>query len=298
VLDRKKFIMTFWDKLKIIIGIMCLPLIFVQLAAASKMITENKTEVKMISPEQYNDLQFGAEVAAEIKADDIILNFDGKSEEMDYYLVRVNDDHAVIMRTLLNSATDGAMYALLNGTRESVTYKGRVNTIPEADLSVVNLTVLSGDLLYKKGMSRHLDEVILRYSIDIALYETQSSDKYIIATIVGALIMLAAAVWAFWKPFQKIGRGFAAQMGKIDLDLIKKEDLPVEQGWFTEESSKKDYIENLPERKIDENFEKVDFYESGINQEGNFYVEKKNSPVKAKSEDDDSEGFVHKHMNY
>ena len=128
MLDRKKFIMTFWDKLKIIIGIMCLPLIFVQLAAASKMITENKTEVKMISPEQYNDLQFGAEVAAEIKADDIILNFDGKSEEMDYYLVRVNDDHAVIMRTLLNSATDGAMYALLNGTRESVTYKGRVNT--------------------------------------------------------------------------------------------------------------------------------------------------------------------------
>ena len=78
MLDRKKFIMTFWDKLKIIIGIMCLPLIFVQLAAASKMITENKTEVKMISPEQYNDLQFGAEVAAEIKADDIILNFDGK----------------------------------------------------------------------------------------------------------------------------------------------------------------------------------------------------------------------------
>ena len=113
------------------------------------MITENKTEVKMISPEQYNDLQFGAEVAAEIKADDIILNFDGKSEEMDYYLVRVNDDHAVIMRTLLNSATDGAMYALLNGTRESVTYKGRVNTIPEADLSVVNLTVLSDKTAYR-----------------------------------------------------------------------------------------------------------------------------------------------------
>ena len=45
VLDRKKFIMTFWDKLKIIIGIMCLPLIFVQLAAASKMITENKKDL-------------------------------------------------------------------------------------------------------------------------------------------------------------------------------------------------------------------------------------------------------------
>ena len=167
VLDRKKFIMTFWDKLKIIIGIMCLPLIFVQLAAASKMITENKTEVKMISPEQYNDLQFGAEVAAEIKADDIILNFDGKSEEMDYYLVRVNDDHAVIMRTLLNSATDGAMYSLAHGGRDSLVYKGRVNTIPEADLAVVNLTVLSGDLLYKKGMSRHMNDVVLNHQVDV-----------------------------------------------------------------------------------------------------------------------------------
>ena len=84
MLDSKKFILTIWDKVKIIIGIMCLSLVFVQLAAASKMITENQTTVKMISPEQYNNLQVGAEVAAEIKADDIILNFDGKSDEMNY----------------------------------------------------------------------------------------------------------------------------------------------------------------------------------------------------------------------
>ena len=293
--DRKKFIVTIWDKVKIGIGIMCLSLVFVQLAAASKMITENHTEVKMIQPEQYNNLQVGAEVAAEIKADDIILNFDGKSEEMNYYLVRVNDDHAVIMRTLLNSATDGAMYSLAHGGRDSLVYKGRVNTIPEADLSVVNLTVLSGDLLYKKGMSRHLDQVILRYSIDIALYETRSAEKYIIATIVGAFVMLAASIWAFWKPFKKIGLSYAARMGKIDLELLTKEDLPVEQHWFTDETARKDYFESLPKRELDENFEKVDFYESGLNDEGNFHVKKKIETDKKESDDDD---FEHKHLNY
>lgn len=295
MIDRKRFILTVWDKVKIGIGIMCLLLVPVQLAAASKMITENHTEVKMIKPEQYNNLQVGAEIAAEINKDDIILNFDGKSEEMNYFLVRVNDDHAVIMRTLLGSATDGAMYSLANGGRESLVYKGRVNTIPEADLSVVNLTVLSGDLLYKKGMSRHLDEVILRYSIDIALYETQSSTKYIIATIVGAFIMLAAAVWAFWKPFKKIGLGYAARLGKIDIGLMTKEDIPVEQDWFTEETAKQDYLEKLPERKIDENFEKVDFYESGVNDEGNFYVKQK---IETDKKDTDSDTTEHKHLNY
>lgn len=295
MLDRKKFIVTIWDKVKIGIGIMCLSLVFVQLAAASKMITENQTTVKMISPEQYNNLQVGAEVAAEIKADDIILNFDGKSDEMNYFLVRVNDDHAVIMRAVAGSSGSSAMYAMYNGRRENFVYKGRVNIIPEADLAVVNLTVLSGDLLYKKGMSRHLDEVILRYAIDIAPYETQSSTKYIIATIVGAFVMLAASIWAFWKPFKKIGLSYAARMGKIDLELLTKEDLPVEQDWFTDETARKDYFESLPKRELDENFEKVDFYESGLNDEGNFHVKKKIETDKKESDDDD---FEHKHLNY
>lgn len=295
MLDRKKFILTLWDKVKIGIGIMCISLVIVQLSAASKMITENNTQVNLIRPEQYVGLQQGAEIAAEIKKDDIILNFVGKSEEMGYYLVRVSDDHAVIMRTLLGSPSDSAMYSMLNGTRESMLYKGRVNTLVDADMSVLNLLVISDDLLYKKGMSRHVNDVILRYEVDIAIYETKSDVKYIIATIVGAFIMLGAAIWAFWKPFKKIGLGYAARMGKIELDLIKKEDLPVEQDWFTDETAKQDYIENLPKRELDENFQKVDFYESGVNEEGNFYVKKR---IGLDKKEPDEDGFEHKHMNY
>ena len=295
MLDSKKFILTLWDKLKIGIGIMCLPFIIVQLAAASRMISENHTEVNMIQPEQYVGLNQGAEIAAEIKKDDIILNFSGKNEEMGYYLVRVRNDHAVIMRTLSGSSCDNAMCSMLSGARESLVYKGRVNTLIEADMSVINLTIISGDSLYKKGMSRNVDDVILKYEIDIALYETESSAKYIIATIVGAFIMLGASVWAFWKPFKKIGLSYAARMGKIELDLITKDDLPVEMDWYTDESVKKDFIENLPERKVDENFQKVDFYESGVNEEGNFYVKKK---IDLYKKEPDEDGFKHEHKNY
>ena len=135
----------------------------------------------------------------------------------------------------------------------------------------------------------------MRYEVDIAIYETKSDVKYIIATIVGAFIMLGAAIWAFWKPFKKIGLGYAARMGKIELDLIKKEDLPVEQDWFTDETAKQDYIENLPKRELDENFQKVDFYESGVNEEGNFYVKKR---IGLDKKEPDEDGFEHKHMNY
>ena len=296
MLDREKFILTLWDKVKIGIGIMCVLLVFVQLSAASKMIRENHTDVKMISPEQYNDLQYGDEVAAEIKKDDIITDFLGKNNEMDYYLIRVNDEHAVAVKMPFGSPCSAAMRDMMNGGRESLLYKGRVNIIPDSDMGVINLLAISGDLLAKKGMSRHVDEVILKYMIDIAVYEEMSGTKYIIATIVGAVLMLAAAVWAFWKPFKKIGLSYAARLGKVDLELIKKEDLSVEQDWFTDETLKQDYLENLPKKEIDKNFQTVDFYESGVNDEGNFYVKKKIG-LEKKSPNDD-EGFEHKHMNY
>ena len=296
MLDRKKFVITWWDKVKIAIGIAALFLVIVQISAASKMLRENNTEVRMITPEQYNSLNYKDEVAAEIKKDDIIMNFVGSSDTMSYYLVKVNDDHAVVMRTLVGNACDNAMYAMLGGSAESITYKGRVNTLPETDMAEVNLMVLSGDLLYKKGMSRHLDDVVLKYSIDITLYDAMAGTKYIIATIVGAFLMMALTVWAFWKPFKKIGLGFAAQMGKIDLDLLKKEDLPVEIDWYTDENAKKEFIDSLPEKKVDENFKPVDFYESGVNDEGNFYVRKKIETDKKVIDDED--GFEHKHMNY
>ena len=293
MLDTKKFMLTWWDKVKLFIGITCILLVWVQLSAASKMISENNTEVKMITPQEYVGLQFGQEVAAEVKKEDIIMNFVGSSGTMSYYLVKVSDDHAVIMRPLAGSDCDGAMREMLMGKRDSIVYKGRVNIVPEPDMAELNLTILSGDELYKKGMSRHVDDVILKYSIDIELYDAKAHTKYIIATIVGAVVMLAAAVWAFWKPFKKLGYRYAVMLGKVELDLIKKEDLPVEQGWFTGEEDKID-IDSLPDRPIDENFEKVDFYESGVNQEGNFYVETKDGSELPSDED----GFVHKHKNY
>ena len=293
MIDRKKFMLTWWDKTKLVIGVVCLLFVWVQLSAASKMITENNTEVRMITPQEYVGLNFGDEVAAEVKKEDMLIRFIGSSDTMSYYLVRVSDDHAVIMRPLLGSACDGAMGEMLHGKRDSITYKGRVNIVPETDMAELNLVILSGDELYKRGMSRHVNDVILKYSIDITLYDAMAHTKYIIATIVGALVMLAAAVWAFWKPFKKLGYRYAVMFGKVELDLIKKEDLPVEQGWFTGDGDKVD-IDSLPDRPIDENFEKVDFYESGVNQEGNFYVETKDEPEPPP----DINGFSHKHKNY
>ena len=296
MLDRKKFVITWWDKLKIAVGIMALLLVIVQISAAVKMINRNKEEIPMITPDKYAELKVGDVMAAEITKDDIIFNFVGSNDELSYYLVKVGDDHAVIMRMPSNNSCDAAIYAMLAGQMDKTTIKGRVNILVETDMAEVNLLVLSGDALYKKGLSRHLDEVILRYTLDIALYDATANTKYIIATIVGALLMTAAAVWAFWKPFKKIGLGYAARLGKIDLDLITKDDISVEQGWFTDETQKENYINSLPERKIDENFKTVDFYESGVNDEGNFYVKKKIDVDK--KEPDDENGFRHKHMNY
>ena len=79
------------------------------------------------------------------------------------------------------------------------------------------------------------------------------------------------------------------------IDLIKKEDLPVDMDWYPDENVKKDLIENMPERKVDKNFQKVDFYESGVNDEGNFYVKKK---IDLDKEEPDEDGFKHEHKNY
>lgn len=296
MLDRKKFVITWWDKVKIGLGIMALLLVIVQIASAVKMINQNHTEVPMITSEQYAGLNIGDVMAAEIKKEDIIMSFIGSNDTLSYYLVKVSDDHAVIMRMVQGGSCDNSMYAMLAGKIDSITYKGKVNILVEPDMAEVNLLVLSGDLLYKKGMSRHLNDVILRYTLDIALYDTTAGPKYIIATIVGAFLMLGVAVWAFWKPFKKIGLGYAARLGKIDLNLMTKDDLPVDMDWYTDEKAKKDYVDSLPERKIDENFKKVDFYESSINDEGNFYVKKQIQLDKKESDDED--GFKHKHMNY
>ena len=184
MLDTKKFVLTWWDKVKLVIGVICLSLVLVQLSAASKMITENNTEVKMITPQEYVGLNFGQEVAAEIKKEDMIINFIGSSGTMSYYLVKADNDHAVIMRPLWGGECDVAMHEMLQGKRDSIVYKGRVNIVPETDMAELNLMILSGDELNKKGMSRHVDDVILKYSIDIELYDAKAHTKYIIATIV------------------------------------------------------------------------------------------------------------------
>lgn len=294
MLDPKKFLLTWWDKVRMGIGLICVIMVFVQFGAAAKMMTENYTELPKISPEQYDNLQISDVVAGTINKEDVLMTFEGKNSELRYYLVKVNSEHAVVMKAPFDGEGAGALSSLLRGEKDSIDYKGVVNLLTEADQAIVNLNVISGDVLYKHGMSRYVNEVLLGYTMDVTTYEFRNMTKYIIVTIIGGFLMIAAAVWAFRRPFGKIGMQYAARMGKIDLGLTTKEELPIEQGWFTEEDSKKIETDEHPIRFNPCDTEPIDFYESGMNEEGNFYIKKKEEPPLPP----DAEGFVHEHKNY
>ncbi len=297
MLDRNKYILTWWDKVKLGIGIMCSLLVIVQVAAAFDMIGENKADLKMIEPSHYQELREGEEIAGVIKKEDMITKFEGSNPKLSNYLVRVSEDKVIVMKMPVYSACDLAMSALLTGDADSMTYKGRVNILTETDKAGLNLTVLTGDELYKHGMERDLNKFLLNWTVDTTLYELKNEDKYIYFALYGAALMLAAAVWAFWKPFKKIGRQYAARMGKLDLELLKKEDLPVEQGWFTDEDApvgNNKMFTSYDNLREPMSTEPVEFYQSGLNEEGNFYVE----PKEEGSVSEDEEGFHHEHKNY
>ncbi len=295
MLDPKKYLLTWWDKVKMGIALVCLILVIVQFYAAGKAATENDTKVSFIQPEHYASLSYGEEIAAEITKEDMITKIAGSGANLSYYVVRVNENNVVVMKTLSNSECNSAMNEMLSGTRDSITYKGRVNILPETDHASLNVDVLLNDTLHSHGLDRHLNDILIPWEIDITLYDMFSDTRYILACVTGALLMMIPVVWCCWKPFKKIGLQYAARMGKIDLELLTKDDLPVEQDWFTEEDSKKAESEELPPMQWKpRDTQPIDFYESGTNEEGNFYVQKREEPELPPDED----GFIHEHKNY
>lgn len=298
MLDRKKYLLNWWDKTKIAIGILCIILAVVQLTAASKMIVENDMTVEFTEPQQFTSLKYGDAVAGGITQEDIIMQFIGSGAELQYYLIKVNDSNVIVMKTIFGSQCERSIQRVMDGQSDSMQYKGKVNILTESDSAQLNLDVLTQDVLYRHGLTRHLNDILIRQCIDITVYDDFADMKYIIVTIIGALLMIAATVWAFWKPFKKIGLSYGARMGKVDLDLTIKDDLPAEQGWFTEKDSQEQFTETQeaqPMKPIDLNPPPVDFYQSGINDEGNFYVQKSEEPETILENDIN---FQHKHKNY
>ncbi|MGN0470030.1 MAG: hypothetical protein ACI4GV_03850 [Acutalibacteraceae bacterium] len=210
------------------------------------MLSNNQYTGRNITPSDYKTLTVGEHVTGTI--DSVLCEYqtieDSAGNSVNCYLVK-SDDKMITFRTEYGSDCDNKMRDILNGSGQTLHFKGRVNTLTSNDRSSLSLYALENNLLLKNGMKGNFGEHIMTQTVDITEYDDKIDNRAIFGAFAMAVFMLFLAFMLLKKIVKDGIYSFKASKGKIEPEVNLTPEKPLE---------------------IDKN------YESGISDEGFFYV--------------------------
>lgn len=234
-----------WQKLnmvRIVLSIFFLAMGIYMLVVASNFVTINSNITgKEITPSDYNNLLLGETVHGTLT--DIIMEYDGNNEEMNYYLVKSDDNMLLTFRTVSGSNFDRQVKEVLQGTRAEVDFRGQVSTLNTSSIGSLKLNMIADQTLKKNGIKGSIKEHLILQAVDINSGFIEIPVKAIICTFVGAAVMFLIAFLLLKKPIKNIIYCIKETKGQISFETefdpsikLKAEeyytDGPNEQGYF------------------------------------------------------------------
>lgn len=192
-------------------------------------LSTNQDIGREITPSDYGTLSVGEQVNGTI--DSIVCEYqtsdDVAGNNLTYYLVK-SDDKIITFKTELGSTCDNKMRSILNGSGETLHYKGYVNTLSSNDRKSLGLYALGNNILAENGMKGNFGEHIIPLEISVREYEDHSNDR----AIFGAFAMAAFMLFLVFMLLKKLVKDFIYSIklskGKIVPEVNLTPDEPLE----------------------------------------------------------------------
>lgn len=289
---------------RVICALICIIVCVFQVSYGMKMVKENAEEPPLSISMHFDSFKENQIVVGEITHIDAYIPLDPMdgSGVMNFYFCLSDSGHIMTFRTLPDTPIDEHMAELISGKTDKILYKGQVKKLSDKFRTAILQDLKIKKLSKKLNLDLKVDEALLDVEIDVSPYDASYSEKAIIATFVGAVLMFLLAVAFMWKIFRNAIESVAAETGHYKPKLkVTKDDIEFEmQGIYNSDESNSEsfyintefntkdygvYKENdkadrsqLPSSKDDpalnrnENDEAL-FYTGEVNDEGNFYVD-------------------------
>ena len=292
---------------RVIIAALCLAVAVFQVYQGLRMIEESDDNIPFVSSAQYDDLKEGDVIHGEIK--EILTGFYADKENgeipTNVYFSLSDTGHIIVFRALPDTKMDKKLSDLQQNKGEPVMFKGKVRKMTNSYDVFLRRELWSRKLQKKIDFDLTVKEAFLGIYIDAAEYDTAYSQKAIVATFVGAGLMVILAFLFLAKLFKNAYISIAAEKGKYQAEMkVTKDDIKFEMEGTYEGNEKygdeffvnteyniRDYGVNkndskadkrqLPSAKDDpalnrdENDQPLFYTDSNVNEEGNFYVDSK-----------------------
>lgn len=298
-----------WEIAKLIISAVCILLIIYQVSAGIKMIQSNEKLPQTVVQEDFDTLDVGTEIRGELTHIDGTLYGDSSIDPgtIQYYSMITESQKIMLIRTISGSETDNEIHNMIRGNCESVKFRGYVRSLSDADKTSLNLELISTNYLQKHGIDSGTQEAILGHIIDITEQDSQIPQKYITFTFAAAVILVLLIPLLLRKTIKNAYTSWAIRKGKISEKILldKNDYIFDDEGLYnTDENQNESFYVNTKhnfrnEGTLEEGKEELMthmvsqeelFYEGGLNDEGNFYVDssKKNQTLYAENPDEDN----------
>ena len=305
-------------------------MMLVEIVAAVKMLNQMTMEYKSISAADYDNLKDDIMVKGTIDRSDVILSFPDTTANQEPVLVLVvlsEKKHIMAFSAVSKSSSDIYHEAqkMVNGEISSITYQGKVRRMNDFTMQSIETNMSLNNTYYPYKLS---SQSFIGQIINVGEIDKNYTWSAFIASVAGAVVMLAVILFVMKKSINNMIYGILVQRGKIEPELkIRKEDLVLEnvdtyrgsdndsdsfyvntdynihrddgasssEEYHFTKSEEQAAEEPLPDEAVPPAApmrpnDDVSFYSGGLNEEGNFYVEG--------SEGDDSENPENKRWRY
>ena len=308
------FVGNKWEMAKIIMVAVCIILIVNQISAGIQMIKSNENLPELLSQENFDTLTVGTEIRGELTHIDGTMygNDDSGEGEIQYYIMTTSSQKILLIRTLTGTETDKEIRNMMRGDRKSVDFRGFVRQLSYADRSSLNLELIASNYLKKHNIKSGTHDAMLDCIIDITEADSKIPDKYIIFTFVTAGLLVLLIPLLLRKTIKNAYISWAIRKGKIieEKPLDKKDYIFENDGLYETDTKQGDsFFVNTKhnvrdEGAVDEGNEDLLthmtaqedlFYEGGLNDEGNFYIDSSLKNQTLYSKDPNDENYLKKY---
>ncbi len=281
-----------WEMAKIIMTAVCILLIIYQVSAGIKMIQANEKLPQTVTQEDFDTLDVGTQIRGELTHIDGTLYGDLSVDPgcIQYYSIITESQKIMLIRTISGSETDNEIHDMISGDCESVKFRGYVRDLSAADKTSLNLELITTNYLRKHGIDSGTQEAILGHIVDITGQDSQIPQKYITFTFAVAVILVLLIPLLLRKTIKNAYISLAIRKGKISEKILldKNDYIFDDEGLYkTDKNQNESFYVNTKhnfrnEGTLEEGKEELMthmvsqedlFYEGGLNDDGNFYID-------------------------
>ena len=319
---KQKFV-----RVKVIVAIICALLIIAQIIVTNDMINRMNSEYKKITVDQLADVKPNDSVKFTLSRSDTILFYLAKLETgplMNSVLVRTSDDKLIVVEALDASAPQAfsRLEEMMDTPTLSFEFQGSAAGFVDQINIPLQLNLVAHNTYKEYGLT---DEGLTHMYIRLSDPNIIDYYLYAFAGVGVGISLFIAMVALLWKSVNNFIYGIMVQKGYIQPELkVTKDDLMFENEGIYDGKGAYDtdsfYVEteynvrgegeteltlqrkqvdrveldfegNLirPVRKERSEDQNIEFYQSGVSEDGNFFINENTVPLSSDTDDDDDE---------